>query len=134
MHTNSVAFGALPVALKVAIGLFALHTLLYARLVLIVLSSGQQIYALWLIHIVVCGFLTTEIGRPRKSLFYVLVIYSVVVATNLLRTDYLGLPECPTEELLTLMWPTIAVCLPLYLAAVSLAFGRSFYLGPRAEK
>jgi len=128
MQPALVSIRQLPIAPKIAAASFALHALLYAKGVIEHFLLGNHVYPMWIFHIFVCIFLLTEIARPKKSRFYALVGYCILMPTNILRIEYVA--DLGINEFIIQMAQTIILCVPLYLAGLFFIFGREFYLSP----
>ena len=104
-----------------------LHTLLYVEGIAEALMKGVDFHPGWVFHVAVCTFLLLQIPRPRKFIFFAAVVYCLVIPTQMIRGEY-GNGENLADEL-ELMFRTLLLFIPLYLAAASLLVGRAFYLG-----
>ena len=119
---------AIPVQLKIAMGLFLAHVALYAVGIVKVASAGEGVRPNWIFHVVVCLFLTSRVSRQNKRTFYVLVLYTILISAMMLRADYAA---AETTNDVSMLW-SIVVCSPLLAAGVALTLGRRYYLAPHA--
>lgn len=132
IKNDIIVFKDLPITLKTAIGLFAIHTLLYAEAIIEAFMKAKQMQPFWILHIFTCIFLISEIPRPRRSMFYLILIYSLVIATNIIRNDFVS--GYSLIELLSIMYRTIILSLPLYLVAPFIIASRSYYFQHKLNK
>lgn len=126
MQIDAVKKPPLPLSLKVAIGLFAVHLFLYAEGMFESYSSGRALHLMWFGHLIIAGYIASMIPRQRKGSLFAVVIYCVVITANMLRVEYIA--DAESEAVFSAMFRTIVVCAPLLLAAVAVLIGRKYYV------
>ena len=121
----------LPLSLKVAIGLFAVHLFLYAEGIFESYSSGHALHLMWFGHLIIAGYAASMIPRPEKVSLLGVVAYCVIIAANMLRVEYIA--DAESDALLSAMSRTIVTTAPLLLAAVAVLISRKYYFSAAAS-
>ena len=125
MTLSSLPLRQLPGFVKISVGFFALHTVLYIEAIIEALLGGVPTHPMWFFHIGVCAYLLSQFPKAGRGVFYIIAAYCLIVPTQMLRAEYV--PGCTFEEALSLMFRTLILCIPLYLTAFFLIAGRRFY-------
>ena len=115
----------LPATIKFALTALIVHALIYAWQIIEAMSNGITSDPRWFFHFFVCIFIFTKIPTARPGLFFITIAYCLFVPTRMLYAEYV--PDHSIEDVFNLMHRTIIMCLPLYLVAVFLIAGRTFY-------
>lgn len=115
----------LPFSLKVAIGLFAIHLLLYAEGMFEAYSSGRPFHMMWFFHLLFAGYVASLIPKQVKGSMTSVVAYCVIISAYMLRVEYVT--DAVSGGGLSAMTRAIATCAPLLLAAVAVLIGRKYY-------
>jgi hypothetical protein len=80
MQIDTAKRPSLPLSLKVAIGLFAVHLFLYAEAMYQSFASGRALHASWFGHLIFAGYIAFMIPRRSKGSLFSVVLYCVVIS------------------------------------------------------
>ena len=126
MGPSCAKISELPPVLKAAFVLFALHIALYTAYIAWVVSLGAAIHPLWIMHILIALYLTSEVRRPARRLAYALAGYCFVISFLNLRGEYLH--AVAIDDFRGVLPRAILVHAPLLLAGICVVVGRKFYV------